>query len=83
MQLQNQIKEDLAEGDPAATIPGVVRFIRIVMVSLVKLFPSTGWAREWKKLSRQGKLDRMIRVYAPFVESFFMGVAYWGITRCV
>ena len=65
---------------PAVAIPGVVKFIRIVLVSLVKPFPSTRWAREWKKLSRQGKLDRTIRVYAPFVESFFMGVAYWGIT---
>lgn len=80
LQLQNQIREELAEGTPAATISGVVRFIRVVMVGLVKLFPKTEWARGWKKLSHQGKLDRIIRVYAPFVESFFMGAAYWGIT---
>lgn len=74
LSLQEEVREELSF---AAAIPGMVRFIRVVLVSLVKLFPNAGWTREWKNFSRDDKLNRIIRVYAPFLESFFMAAAYF------
>ncbi|MBL0059374.1 MAG: hypothetical protein IPP35_09750 [Elusimicrobia bacterium] len=65
------------EVPPAATIPAVERFIRGLLNWRAKAFPQTNWAKQWVGMNENQRRDRIIRVYAPFVESFGLGAAYW------
>lgn len=65
------------EAPPAATIPAVENLIGRLAEWLVKQFPNSNWAKMWQGLNEDQKRDRIIRVYAPFVESFGLGAAYW------